>query len=248
MKLTAILDGDIIAYQAATGAEKPVNWGEGHWTLHAYEQDVQEALENALATLTEDLGCDRVIVCLTDGVNWRKDVLPSYKENRAEVRKPMLLPWARQWLLENRETFLRPTLEGDDIMGILATHPKLVRGDRVLVTIDKDLKTIPGQHYHLRDKKHFTVGADEAARWHMLQTLTGDTTDGYKGCPGVGPKKAEAILEGATGYAELWPRVVAAYERAKLTAEDALVQARVARILQHTDYNFNKKEVILWEP
>jgi DNA polymerase-1 len=42
--------------------------------------------------------------------------------------------------------------------------------------------------------------------------------------------------------------VVPAYEAKGLTADDALVQARVSKILQHTDYNFTRKEPILWTP
>jgi hypothetical protein len=34
----------------------------------------------------------------------------------------------------------------------------------------------------------------QADRFHMIQTLTGDVTDGYPGCPGIGPVKAEQIL------------------------------------------------------
>jgi DNA polymerase-1 len=41
---------------------------------------------------------------------------------------------------------------------------------------------------------------------------------------------------------------VEAYAKKNLTADDALVQARVARILRHTDYNFKTKEPILWTP
>ena len=34
---TLLVDGDIVAYKAATIAETPINWGEGTWTLHAHE-------------------------------------------------------------------------------------------------------------------------------------------------------------------------------------------------------------------
>ena len=33
-----LVDADIVAFKAATAAEQPINWGDGLWTLHAYEQ------------------------------------------------------------------------------------------------------------------------------------------------------------------------------------------------------------------
>jgi DNA polymerase-1 len=42
--------------------------------------------------------------------------------------------------------------------------------------------------------------------------------------------------------------VVAAYEKAGLTEEDAIVQARVARILRYEEFNQKKEEVLLWNP
>ena len=83
-----------------------------------------------------------------------------------------------------------------------------------------------------------------ADRFHLYQTLVGDQTDNYKGCPGVGPVKAETAL----GANPTWASVVGCYEKAGLTEEDALVQARVARILRHGEYNKMTCEVKLWTP
>jgi len=92
----------------------------------------------------------------------------------------------------------------------------------------------------------------------MKQVLTGDTVDNYKGCPGIGPKKADEFLmpvhEALLGLtveehlAALWVTVTMVYESKGFTAEDALIQARCARILRHGDYNFTTEEVTLWKP
>ena len=252
---TILLDGDIVAYQFASAAEKSVNWGDGLWTLHAFEDEVTAPMDDFLVKLQDKLDASRLIIALTDGVNWRLDVLPTYKSNRSDKRKPMLLPFARQYLLDKYETFLRPTLEGDDVLGILMTHPKLVPGPKVLASIDKDMQTIPGSHYHMRDDRTFDVSPAYATYRHFLQTLTGDTTDGYSGCPGIGPKRAEAILEGfcdhtaGTFDAEgAWAQIVKVFEKAKLGESEALTQARVARICHASDYDFKNKEVKLWQP
>src|SRR5690606_16330912 len=133
----------------------------------------------------------------------------------------------REWVHESYDTYQRPSLEGDDVLGILATHPTLIPGEKIVVSIDKDLQTIPGQHFnykHAREQggdwndliRKVTVA--EADRFHLFQTLTGDTTDGYPGCPGVGPVTAEKIL----GDDPTWEKVVAAYRKAKLGEGAAL--------------------------
>jgi DNA polymerase-1 len=94
-----------------------------------------------------------------------------------------------------------------------------------------------------------TVTEDEADYWHMFQTLTGDTVDGFKGCPGMGPVGAQKLLGEAMATEDgMWPYVVKAYEKKKLTEADALTQARLARILRWGDWDKNKKEPILWTP
>jgi DNA polymerase I len=136
-------------------------------------------------------------------------------------------------------------IEADDTLGILCTHPKLVPGKRIVVTIDKDLLQIPGHHYNPdRDEKR-VVSLDGGDRWFFQQVLTGDATDNYPGCPGIGPKRASGILD-ATEPDTRWSAVVAAYKAMGLTEANALVQARLARILRHTDYDFERKEPILW--
>ena len=85
-----------------------------------------------------------------------------------------------------------------------------------------------------------------ADRYFYSQVLTGDTADNYKGCPKVGPVKAEKILDKAEG--DYWPAVVEAFEKAGLGVDDALVQARCARILRTEDLTPNESEPPLWNP
>ena len=271
-----LVDADISIFQATTVTERPVNWGDGLWTLHCFEDEAIRVFEDGHAKLMETLDADHAIYCLTDSVNWRKGILPTYKANRANVRKPMLLPFMQQYLLDNYDTYLRPSLEGDDVMGILSTHPTIVKADqKIIVSLDKDMKTIPGWVYNPgKDLKPRLITEDEADYWHMLQALMGDATDGYAGCPGTGPKGAETVLADPRRFVEetyevtrgkdkgqtktrwiddgpaesLWEAVVCHYAKAGLTEEDALVQARVARILRASDYNLKTKEVIPWKP
>lgn len=244
-KPTLIIDGDIIAYKAAASVEKSINWGEGVWTVHSFEEEGIAAMETQIATLIETLNGGDTIFALSDGRSFRYDIWPAYKSNRKEQRKPLILPFLKEHLLENYRTYLRPRLEGDDILGILMTSKTIVKGDKIQVSIDKDQRCIPGKFYDQGRKEFRDISEEEADRFHLYQTLIGDTTDGYPGLPGCGPKTAEKILEKG-GYT--WACVVAAYEKAGLTEADALVQARTARILRNTDFDFEKKEPRLWTP
>lgn len=244
-KPTLIIDGDIIAYKASASVERSMNWGEGIWTVHSFEEEGIAAMEAQIKTLIDTLNGGDTIFALSDGRSFRYDLYPAYKSNRKEQRKPLILPFLKEHLLENYRTYLRPRLEGDDILGILMTSKTIVKGDKIQVSIDKDQRCIPGKFYDQGRKEFRDISVEEADRFHLYQTLIGDATDGYPGCPGCGPKTAERLLEqhGAT-----WATVVKAYEKAGLTEADALVQARVARILRNTDFDFDKKEPRLWTP
>jgi DNA polymerase-1 len=78
--------------------------------------------------------------------------------------------------------------------------------------------------------------------------VLGDAVDGYSGCPGIGPKKAETVLANAKDGVSPWGVIVGAYVKAGLDEEDALLQARLARILQFGDYDLKTNKVKLWEP
>lgn len=244
-KPTLIIDGDIIAYKAAAAVEKAVKWDEDTWSLWASESEGVESMEGQLARIVERLNGGECIFALSDGASFRYDIYAAYKSNRKDTRKPIVLAALKQHLLANYRTYLRPRLEGDDILGILMTSSVIVPGDKIQVSIDKDQKTIPGKFYDQKKNLLLDITLEQADRYHLYQTLIGDSTDGYPGCPGIGPKTAEKLLDekGAT-----WETVVAAYEKVGLTANDALIQGRVARILRVQDYDFDKKEPRLWNP
>lgn len=258
MPTIALVDGDIYAYEAAAISEVNIDWGDD---VISSETDLEKATAHAKKTiesLADKVNADRIIVALSDSKNWRKEILPTYKSNRKDKQKPQLLGPVKEFLTSTFETFVRPTLEADDVLGILATWPKL-EGDKVIVTIDKDLGTVPGRIYFSHKPDLGVREIDEA--WadyrHLLQALTGDVTDGYSGCPGIGPIKAEKLLEPFCEetkhecYFDLrggWEAVVGAFAAKGLTEEDALIQARVARICRASDYCFKTKRVRLWTP
>lgn len=239
-----LIDADVVAYEAAASKEVATDWGDNYWTWHVNIEEVRVAFWDKIDALMEALKGDIYKLCLTDSEgNFRKKILPTYKGNRSSVKRPLVLATMKQELIDNHDAYFRPGLEGDDCIGILATVPS--KNERVIWSIDKDFKTIPGL-FARGSEGIIEITPEEADWWHLYQTLTGDATDGYSGCPGIGPKKAEAILEQAGG--DLWGAVVKTYKSKGLSEHEALIQARVARILRASDYNFKLKEPILWQP
>ena len=105
------------------------------------------------------------------------------------------------------------------------------------------MRQISGKLYDFNETIDITP--EEGAKWHLIQTMAGDNTDGYSGVPGIGIKRAEKIFE-EKGYT--WKAVVETFEEKGMTEEDALLNARLARILTSNDYDHEKKEPILWTP
>lgn len=286
---TLLVDADIPIFQIASACEVATDWGEGIWTLHSEEGEAIRRFDNWMFDLMEDMDADELILAVSDAHNFRKDVLPTYKHNRVKKRPPLLRKFLTEYALENYKCFQRPGLEGDDVLGILSTSKQIVKGEKIVVSIDKDLKTIPGKILNWTHGRHnveagvceslsdsiATVSVEQADYFHLMQTLAGDTTDGYSGCPGVGLTTADNILSSEPhivvpvdheiqrgkrkgeiekrwveqlGDYTPWETIVSYFAKAGLGEEEALVQARVARICRNTEYNFKKKEVKLWKP
>jgi DNA polymerase-1 len=249
---TLLVDADILVYRCAAAGETKVDWGDGGEVCRD-AGDIAEAygaLKHHVGRLQDAAGASRAILCVSGAGNWRTALWPAYKAHRKPANRPIHIDALRAMIVADGG-YQRPLLEADDILGILATHPKIIPGRKIIWSVDKDLRQIPGLHLEEPDKV-VEVAERDADYWHLTQTLTGDSTDGYPGLPGVGPKKAEGLLFGASPpfgtWPEAWGNIVAAFEAKGLTEADALVQARVARILRHTDYCFNAKEPILWTP
>ena len=174
---------------------------------------------------------------------WNQYDVPEYKANRKGGRKPLGYNQLEKYLRDKYEAVSYPTLEADDVIGILATDKTY--HINYVASIDKDMKTIPCIYYNMDTEIKTNINEETADFNFYIQVLTGDTVDNYKGCPGIGPKKANNLLEGQKP-ADYWGIIVQAYKAVGLTEEDALVQARVARILRCEDYE--KGGVKLWNP
>lgn len=254
MKL--IVDGDILLFRSCAAVEKEAVFDRIH-VLYSDFEDAKGVLEDLTHDLEEQANAEEVIFALSDRKNWRRNIFKDYKANRKDMRKPLAYHDLTEYVEQHYPTLKFKGIEADDIMGIYAD-----REGFAIWSLDKDLKQCPGRH--LVDDEIVYITKEEGDRFHLYQTLIGDTTDNYPGCPGVGPKGATDFLDTPFKFVltqqanrtvwkkeatdNLWAGVVSHFEKAGLTEQDALIQARVSRILRDGEYDFEKERVKLWTP
>lgn len=259
MKAILLIDGDQFVFKATAALEKDTRWDDQNHVLYSNADECWTNVQSMLDRIFERFRSNEHALCFTTAPNFRREVDPTYKMNRSS-RKPLCYSEIRERCETKYNCLAMPGLEADDVMGILATKPN--GQHKIIVSQDKDMRSIPGTVWNGKDL--LAITEPEADLFHLMQTLTGDTSDGYPGCPGIGPKKAEVILHPTTNadakfadgsvfipnptVAQGWPLVIAAYLKAGLTEEHALTQARLARILRWTDWDGENKRPILWTP
>jgi DNA polymerase-1 len=269
MTKIALIDADIIVYEAAYSCQQNVEWDPGEVSKYADFEDAIDCLDASISQIEHRSGADTSLLALTDGArekNFRRSVWPTYKCHReskpgsSDDGRPLLYQALRQYTRENYEVFQKPGIEGDDTLGILATADlDWLPVERVICSVDKDLDNVPGWHFNWRkpEKGVYFVTEREADRNFMLQTLTGDATDGYPGIPGIGPTRAGRILDSIeanegefniTPQGLWWRAVNFAYSAAGRDEAYMMSQARCARILRASDWDQVNQCPILWTP
>jgi DNA polymerase-1 len=244
MTTTLLIDADILIHQTAAACEQIVCWDQDEdiWSVTADAREAKQRVDCDLRWYKDLLEADNMILCFTAPDNFRLDVADYYKSNRKKNRKPTIFPELRRYCLDAYKCRVIDRLEADDVMGILATS-RSIKGTKIIVSEDKDMLQIPGYIYRPSEGEVRKITRKAADHWFLTQTLTGDSTDGYPGLPGCGPKGAEKVLE-----VGCWDEVVEAYEKKGLSETEALTQARLARILRTTEYNLRSKKLTLWSP
>ena len=237
MKL--LIDADYIVYKSCAAAETEVDFGNDVILVTSNFSDAYNATQRELTKIKNKFGSfSDIILFFSDSQNFRKKILPEYKGHRNR-KKPCGYKRVIEDLKKEYRVIIKPTLEADDAMGVYATKYT----GNMIVSPDKDMKQIPGKLYNFDEV--FTVSKEEGAKWHLIQSCAGDQTDGYSGVPGIGVKRAESLFN-EHGYS--WKTVIKAFTDKGLTEEDALVNARLARILTVDDYDFDKLQPKLWSP
>ena len=225
MKL--LIDADYIVYKSCAAAEYDIDWGDDVIMVGSKFSEAYNGVKRDLDRISGEFFDSEVILFFSDSTNFRKRVAPDYKGHRNR-KKPCGYRRVIYKLHDEYKVIRMPELEADDAMGIYATS----NDDCVVVSPDKDMKQIPGKLYNMEEM--FTIDKQSGWEWFLIQTLAGDSTDGYSGAPGFGIKTSQKFF---AEYGYTWNSVVRAFIQKGLTEEDALRNARLAKILTADDYD-----------
>ena len=236
-----LIDSDFLAYKAAQACEIGIDFGEDVIIAQSQFSEVLKVFHNELNKVTKAMMEDDFILYFSSTKNFRKKIYPDYKGHRMK-RKPLGYKRLVNYCRENHNFKLIEGLEADDTIGIEATQ--FADPNNIVVSPDKDMRQIPSTLWNLTDDV-VQITKDDGDKWHLIQSLSGDPTDGYSGCPGIGVKRATELLDKNENK---WEAVCKAYRDRGLSDDDALLNARLAKILQYKDYDFNTEQPILWNP
>ena len=238
--MSLLIDCDYIVYKCCAATETEIDFGEDLIVVTSRFSEAYEYVERELYNIASDLGCfDDSILFFSDSVNFRKSLDPAYKGHRNR-KKPCGYKRVINALKADYPVVIMRTLEADDAMGIYATKEQ----GHIICSPDKDMRQIPGQLYDLTQGV-VEITPEMGDRWHLIQTMAGDQTDGYSGVPGIGIKRADALLE---QHGSNWQTVVDAFAEKDLDEDVALLNARLAKILQVENYDFLNEQIKHWVP
>ena len=197
MKPVLLVDGDVVAFRCASSAENDT------------AGIARARMEEMLVGMMDDLQSDRYRIFLSGDRNFRYEIYPDYKANRRDRPRPQFLEDCREHLVKYWQAELTDGWEADDALGIEATRLGnwLDESPPIICSIDKDLKQIPGDHWNFVKKEFEYVTPELGIYRFYKQLLMGDSTDNIPGLKGIGPVKAERILEGLHGELQYFARV-----------------------------------------
>ena len=140
--MTLLIDADWLIYNSCCACEQDTRWNDWEHTLHSDERDIFNLIENRLDVYrTIASGKHDIVMCFTSYPTFRHEIFPEYKINRIGKRKPLALKSVIKEVKERYETVAYENLEGDDVLGLLATNGRYK--NPIIVSVDKDLRTLP---------------------------------------------------------------------------------------------------------
>lgn len=197
--MKALVDADLLCYRFGFASEG-------------------DPAEFALARLSEfldnlyiDLPVDEVEGYLTGKGNFRNEVAVTapYKGTR-KADKPYHFGLLREYMQKSWGFIEVEGIEADDKLGIEAY--KHDPEETIIVSIDKDLDMIRGNHYNFVREEQYYITEEQGIRNFYLQMLTGDKVDNIIGLAGVGPVKSKKMLADCKTEKEMYDVVLAAYD------------------------------------
>lgn len=163
---------------------------------------------NILHELLTSQSPSHIAVCFDPGgKTFRHDMYSAYKENRDKTPEDITasVPYIKRILAAHGIAVVTaPGYEADDVIGTLARRGAEQGFETTIVTGDKDLAQLVGPHvtiYNPAKGEHLDIngvnekfGISDPKQVIDLLGLMGDSADNIPGCPGVGPKTAQALI------------------------------------------------------
>jgi hypothetical protein len=238
-EIVGLIDADILLYEIGA-IEMPHPFLGESVTLPCSELKIEELLYGRIAQIKEAIGATRLEYFLTGKGNFRFEVsdLEPYKGQREGLAKPFHWETVNKLIRENFSPFEARGNEADDDV-ILRKRELESQGIKaVICSRDKDLRMEEGWHYswpcgeHQPERPLYYISKERGTAWFYTQLLTGDSTDNIMGCgqrvdaiyksgartgqpyrkrKGVGPKRAENIIQGITKEEDLFRLVCGEY-------------------------------------
>lgn len=200
-----LIDGDIVAYRAAFATQD--------LSPEAAEGKVDELMDYILERTIElpFPSPEDFQTFLTGKTNFRYEIAKShpYKGNRSAAEKPIHLGLVRDRMVDKYSAIISVNEEADDLISKAAAA---LDYNCVVASIDKDMLQLPCWHFNFGRGEWTKVNPTEGMRFFYTQILTGDAADNIKGLHGIGPKKAEKLLNGCYTEESMWDAVVKAYD------------------------------------
>ena len=211
--MLALFDADLLVYRI------------GFTTEDVDEGIMKARLRESINLILEATQATEFKMYLTaddDPTAFRKRIYPEYKAHRIQP-KPKHYRAIREYLQANYDAEVCQGIEADDALGITQMVHWKDSDPSIIVSIDKDLRQIPGHHYNFVKDEEFEQDYHGGLKYFYTQLLTGDSADNIKGVWKCGPVKAANILAGAETEQEMFNRVRETYSN----DEEFLLNARV---------------------
>jgi len=202
----AIIDADLYAYRCAASLE-PTKTKPFREELGLGIARLRDLHERVL----REVEATSYIAYIGGQGNFRKDICPDYKAHRKEMTLPLYLNEIKEYMICELGAKVTDGYEADDAIGI--EHQRCMDGgiDCVVVSIDKDLLQLEGNHYNFVRSEKIEITKLEAAYNLYALMLTGDKADNIIGVTGIGVKKSFDALKGLTEE-EMYLRVKELYD------------------------------------
>ena len=152
------------------------------------------------------------------GDSWRRKLLKDYKANRS-APDPELMYYREkmiEYVQNEYKTYAFEGEEADDIIGTITTllpYSLIVSNDgdyQQLLKQDKIEILCPTRSgtYNLMDEMSFREKHNLAPMQLIdIKALKGDTSDNFKGCPGVGEKAALSLIQKYNSIEEIYQNI-----------------------------------------